>query len=263
MLEHWPKVLGEEATIKRLLTDHLSLCRLGDGELKLIRGQDYVRERANNALGEELRAILAAPDPRVLVGIPTMDKRSPKYTNWRQRQSAFLPYLSPDVSYVSAFISRPDSAPWISTETYAESVQALWQGKKVALVCEPDNKLVKVIPSAARKVWHIPCPSHGAYAYIDAYESQIVRGRPDIAILAHGVSATCLAHRLACRDIQAIDLGSIGGFLARMLYLEKLPHVFPAVLRHPDCENGTALRARLEAAGFQVFYCGEKGSDVC
>ena len=224
-------------------------------------GQGYVREPPNPVMAEELRAILAAPDPRFLPGIPTMNKNGVKYPNWKQRQARFLPFLSPHVQYYSAFITRPDSAQWIITEAYAESVENLWRGKKVALVCEPENKLVAVTKSAARKVWHLPAPMYGASDYIDAWEREIVRGRPDIAILSHGVSATVLAHRLACRGIQALDLGSIGGFLARMLYLEKFPPIFPTVLHHPECPGHDALRNKLEGLGFLVYYCGEQGTD--
>ena len=256
-LTTWPSVLEEYATIAKLQAG-ASICRYGDGECKLMRDEAYVREPANAQLAAELRTIIARPDSRCLVGIPTMDKRSPKYANWRQRQAAFLPFLAPKVPYVSAFLTRPDSAPWILTESYAASVEQLWAGKKVALVCEPTNKLVVVVKSAARKVDHLACPSHGASAHIDAYERHIVRGRPDLAILAHGVSATVLAHRLACHGIQTLDLGSIGGMLARLLYLDKTPRSFPAVVHHPDCGDAQEMRDRLEACGFTVLYCAEK-----
>ena len=260
MLEKWPNVIDEWGTVAKL-HDGFSIGRWGDGEAKIMSGQGYVREPPNPVMAEELRAILAAPDPRFLPGIPTMNKDGVKYPNWKQRQARFLPFLSPYVQYYSAFITRPDSAQWIITEAYAESVENFWRGKKVALICEPNNKLLVVVASAARKVWHISCPMYGASAHIDAWERDIVRGRPDIAILSHGVSATVLAHRLACHDIQAVDLGSIGGFLARMLYLEKLPHMFATVLHHPECPNHSTLRTTLEGLGFRVLYCGEQGTD--
>ena len=113
-----------------------------------------------------------------------------------------------------------------STVTYAASVIALWQGKRVALVCEPTNKLLPVVTATARTLLHIPCASHGAYAHLDDYLREVLQYRPEVVILSHGVSATCLAHRVTQQGIQALDLGSIGGLLQRKLYLsqEDAPH---------------------------------------
>jgi hypothetical protein len=137
-------------------------------------------------------------------------------------------------------------------------MQALWAGKKAVLVAEATSKLRVVVPSAARKTAYVECPHREAYAVIDELERAILRARPEVIILSCGPTASCLAHRLACRDIQALDLGSVGGFLARMLVIEKLPYTYPMVLRHPDCETSAALRAQLERYGFEVFYGGEK-----
>ena len=256
-LTTYPAVHDEHTTIAKLAEGY-SLSRHGDGEVKLAHGGEYVREKANMQLATELQAILAHPDHRCLVAIPTLNKLSPKYNNWVGRAGRFLPLLSEHVTYYSAFCSRPDSAPWIANQDYAQSVQKLWEGKKVALLSEQSSKLVTVVPHAARKTVHIPCVSHGAYAHIDEYERALVRGNPDIVILSCGPTASCLAHRLACRDIQALDLGSIGGMLARLLPIERLHHAATVVLTHPACIDSEAVRERLEASGFTVHYCGEK-----
>ena len=189
----------------------------GDGEFKVARGAGYVREAPNPAFARELREILVHPHSNCLVAIPGTNRASPKWNNWTARQPSMLPYLSPDVTYYSSWISRPDSAPWISTLEYAESVERLWRGRTVALVCEPTNTLLPVVMASARTVHHIPCVSHGAYAHLDAYAHAVLQSGADVAMLSHGVSATCLAHRLTQQGIQALDLGSIGGVLARML----------------------------------------------
>ena len=116
------------------------------------------------------------------------------------------------------------AAPWISTADYAKAVEQLWCGKTVALVCEATNKLLPVVQATARALYHIPCVSHGAAAHLDAYAQAVLRSRPEVAILSHGVSATCLAHRLTQQGIQALDVGSIGGLLARMLPQEEEQH---------------------------------------
>ena len=121
------------------------------------------------------------------------------------------------MAYGSAFISRPDSAPWIETLAYAESVERLWLGKKWRWSANPRIRSSPSSMASARIVHHIPCVSHGAYAHLDDYARAVLRCRPDVAILSHGVSATCLAHRLTQHNIQALDLGSVGKMLARLL----------------------------------------------
>ena len=74
-----------------------------------------------------------------------------------------------------------------------------------------------MLESTGEDFAHFACPRHGAYEKIDAMESDAVGLEPDIAILACGPTATCLAHRLAVRGIHAIDFGSGGSFLARLL----------------------------------------------
>jgi hypothetical protein len=210
-------------------------------------------------LAVELRAILAHPHERCLVGIPRILKQSPKYSNWVRRIPQFLPFLSPDVQYVSAFVSRPDSAPWILSVEYAVAVQSLWAGRKTTIICEPTNKILPLIKRTARKLAHIPCPHAKAYAQIASLEKAALHGAPDIVILNAGPTASCLAHRLAQRGVQAIDLGSAGGFLLRLLLPDHLPLLYPVVVSHAGCADAAAVQRRLEASGFVVHYGAEKG----
>ena len=203
-LASWPVVLDEFQTIAKL-QEGFSVSRFGDGECALCDHSDYVREAKNATLTTELQQILSTPHAQLIVGIPTMNPAGPKYPNWVRRAPRFLKFLAPNMPYGSAFISRRDSAPWIATPAYAESVERLWRGKRVALVCEPTNKLLPVVHASARTLLHIPCVSHGAYAHLAAYAHAVLRFAPDVAILSHGVSATCLAHRLTQQGVQALD----------------------------------------------------------
>jgi len=64
---------------------------------------------------------------------------------------------------------------------------------------------------------HVACPHSEAYGKIDELEQAIVETEPTIALLSCGPTATCLANRLALRGIQAIDVGSAGGYLLKLL----------------------------------------------
>lgn len=210
----YPIVAGEFETVEQLAAG-ASIARFGDGELKLLEGREYSREpRGNAQLTAELRAIVQDPAP-CLLGVPTMDPAGVKYDSWTRHKSRFMKYFDGRQLLYSAFITRPDSAQWCESRAYYDAVTRIWQGKNpVAIVAEPTSKLLKHVAST-NEVAHIPCPSHFAYDVIDELELAVMAVRPAIALLSCGITATCLAHRLARRGVQAIDLGSIGGFLLR------------------------------------------------
>lgn len=212
----YPDVVDEMATVHELLNG-ASIARLGDGEFKLIVGQGYVREPANPRLGKELRQVVGSPPPGCIVGIPRLSNAGPKNNNWLARIDRFIPFLTDDMTYYSAFISRPDSAPWINRVKFARTMQQLWKDRRVVALCEPRSSLLRMLNFGAEVVTHIECPSENAYALIDLFEKAIVQAKPQIAFLACGPTATCLASRLARRGVQTIDFGSGGAFVARLL----------------------------------------------
>lgn len=213
----YPRVRNEFATLEMLLRGY-SIARFGDGEFKMIDGKGYRREPTNKRLGAEMLRVLRAPHPRCIVGIPTMNPKGPKYANWARHQKRFERILEGStVDYYSAFISRPDSAPWIRTRDFATKVETPWRGKCVAVVCEKRSGALRAVKLAAQSTVHIECPSERAYSLIDLFERAVIDAKPDIAILSCGPTATCLANRLAARGIQAIDFGSGGSFIAKLL----------------------------------------------
>jgi hypothetical protein len=213
----YPKVFGEHETI-RAVRKGRSLARLGDGEIKIAFGHGYSREPKNPKLTEEIRTVLFTPNDGCLVGIPTMDPEGIRYWNWSRHEARYAGLLSDSkVRYYSAFIARPECAQWIDNKEYVLSVAALWKDKHVAVVCEADGSMLWAVNYGAAKVSHIECPFREAYRVIDDLEQAVANARPDIAILAVGPTATCLANRLQARGIQAVDLGSGGKFYTRWL----------------------------------------------
>jgi hypothetical protein len=212
----YPKVADEFETIKKVLKG-FSLSRYGDGELKILSGKGYVREAGSAKLTAELVEAFQTPAPMCLVGIPTMCPDGPKYESWLRHEARFLRFLKPKARYYSAFVTRPDSAPWIDSPEYVRQVQHIWLGKRAVVLCEERGSMRLAVAKGAESVKHVVCPRHEAYAQIDRLEREIVKASPDVAILSAGPTASCLANRLAARGIQAVDLGSAGQFLAKRL----------------------------------------------
>jgi hypothetical protein len=213
---NYPQVVGEFGTIAAVASG-MNLARLGDGELKIAHGFGYNREPANRALTDEMRHVLSGAHPNCAVGIPTLDPNGPKYKNWLRHEGRFLSVLAADKTYYSAFVSRPDSAPWVDTAEYGRAVQDLWFGKKAVVVCEEKGSMLEAVRMAALSVIHIECPSKLAYSLIDELERKVIEAAPEIAILSAGPTATCLANRLAHAGVHAIDLGSAGKFIRRLI----------------------------------------------
>lgn len=213
----WPKVHTEFETLAKLRQGY-SIARFGDGEFKMMDGAGYVREPPNKALAHELRQVMRSPHPMCLRGIPTFDKRSPKYKTWIKHTERFTRLLRAKGEFYSAFISRPDSAPWIRTREFALEFVKLWEGKRVAVLCEPDSGALRALAlSAPASIDHVECPHSLAYAKIDGFERQLLRNDPQIIVMSCGMTATCLAKRFAAHGVQAIDFGSGGSFIAKEL----------------------------------------------
>jgi len=217
---NYPHVIGEFETVDILQTGK-SIARFGDGELKLMDGRGYSHQNPSPELAEELLKTLQSPNPNCLVGIPTMDPSGPKYKTelghgWLRHAARFMRILNPAVQYYSAFITRPDSAPWINCQEYAEKISRLWSDKEIVIVSEKKNSIINTAQLSA-DVSHVRCHRRQAYESIDALERSVIKSERKIALLSCGPTATCLANRLSARGVQAIDIGSAGGFLYKLL----------------------------------------------
>ena len=219
-------MIGEVKTIAKI-REGFSIARFGDGELGVMYGSGYVRQTPNAALSRELRHVIANPDPKCIVGIPTMDKSGDKYRHteptsgkehgWHRHKGRFCKYLSPSIQYYSSLITRPDCGEWMRNKEYARLIQTIWLDKKVAVVGSQyrgHNKILAAV-NLTQEAQFIEAPYKNAYAVIDELESQSLNSGCEMILLSVGVTATCLANRLSSK-VQAVDIGSIGGFLLKM-----------------------------------------------
>ena len=206
----YPSVRDEFETLACVL-DGKSVARFGDGEFNLVRGGNCVSQRMVPGIQIELQNILKSSDSNLLVGIPRLDSRSPKNVNWLKCCSHYGGYLSPKKEYFSAFITRPDSAPWIATDEYYAKIESLWKGKDVTMVYGSSRSLSKDFPAmfSAKTIAVVETDYAHTYPKIDAIERQIRRVGNKTVLLMCGPTATCLAARLA-GNFHAIDLGHIG-----------------------------------------------------
>lgn len=210
----YPHVLGEIETLRQVLAGK-SLARYGDGEFKMVRtaGTSIKSQNGDLALSRRLTEILADSGD-CLVGIPNIRSATPKTDFWDTVEPWATPLLS-ERPYVSAFVSRPDSAPWINTHEYWSLVEDLWRGRSVTVVRGSGKAFTPEIMRGAGEVREILGPKNSAWS---AYASLMDRiGTPDRVILSLGPAATVMAVDLCAKGVHAIDTGHMGAFYRRWL----------------------------------------------
>src|SRR5262245_31287564 len=122
----FPPCLSEVETVERAIAG-ANLARYGDGEFNLADGRNCISQRGDPKLAAELKAILEKAPKGCLPCLPTPYGGTPKKVNWQSFESRTL-FLGKQ-EYGSAFITRPDSAPWIDTAAYWDRVRDRWRGR--------------------------------------------------------------------------------------------------------------------------------------
>lgn len=205
----YPTVLSEAETLAQVCAGR-SLARYGDGEFNLCLGGRAKKQAFSVKLQDRLRGILR-DDGDCLVGIPNIHSETPKAAFWRKYLSAAE--LLSDRPYVSAFISRPDSAPWIHTPAYWAQLESLWIGQDVTLVRGSSSSLTAADLVGSGRVTEIVADRHDAWS---RYASLLQRvGTPARALLCLGPTATVLAVDLCAKGVHAIDIGHVGMFIRK------------------------------------------------
>lgn len=238
-MRDWPRILSEARTLDRCVAG-ASLARLGDGEFKLALGRAITSHAAHPALTRELRTMLRDPHPDCVVAIPPMDPASPRRAFWEPHKKRFARIVDLGATYGSALVGQSLGAPWVDTDEHVDAFRSLWRGKSVVAVSTGsreaarlrvwrgdelvsvhaggDGSLERMLLWDAAEVLPLLCPQTEAYAVIDEIETRCVEARPDIVVACAGPMATALAHRLAARRIQCIDLGRGLGLILRHEY---------------------------------------------
>jgi hypothetical protein len=202
--------MGEAETL-RLVVAGRSVARYGDGEFKMVGGASIKSQQADSTLADRLRNILL-DSGECLVGIPNLESATPKAPFWEMyRRSAKL--LMRHRPYVSSFVTRPDSAPWINVPEYWAMLESLWIGQDVTLVRGSQKSLMADDLIGAASVTEIVGPRQHAWASYADLMAQI--GTPKRALLCLGPTATVMAVDLCAKGVHAIDLGHIGMFLRK------------------------------------------------
>jgi Glycosyltransferase GT-D fold len=211
VLKAYPMVTGEMDTM-RLVAGGASIARYGDGEFKLCHGASIKSQVYHSSLANRLRGILG-DSGQCLVGIPNIRSDTPKGEFWGKfmRESKLLS----DRPYVSAFITRPDSAPWLDTPEYWDLLISLWRGQSVTVVCGSGKSLHAEDLVEARSVTEIHAPRQHAWAEYASIVARVEAAKNHRVLISLGPTATVMAVDLCALGFHAIDGGHVGLFLRK------------------------------------------------
>jgi hypothetical protein len=213
-MKAYPAVLGELDTLRRIVAG-ASIARYGDGEFKIATGNgaSIKSQPYDVRLSLRLREILL-DSGACMVGIPNILSDTPKQEFWH-KYLAYASMLDGSRRYVSSFITRPDSAPWIDTDEYWTLLESLWAGQDVVLVRGSGKSLVGDDLTSAGRLTEIIAPRQGAWADYGSLMQRVLSQKPKRVLICLGPTATVMASDLCAKGIHAIDLGHVGMFLRK------------------------------------------------
>lgn len=210
----YPTVIGEWETLDAV-RHGASLARYGDGEFSMCFGGPMKSQRHDPTLARRLRAILH-DSGSCLVGIPNIHPSvdTPKRASWDRFLEKTPALLSPTRTYWSAFISRPDSAPWIDTPEYWAAVEQVWDGRDVVLVRGSDKGFRPEELTGARSVRVVTGLRQHSWSEYDRLMADVGQ-HDDLVLLCLGATATVMAVELCAAGMQAVDVGHLALFLRK------------------------------------------------
>lgn len=224
-IHDYPEVWSEEQTLRHIIEHRSSICRFGDGELKLMVGERHKSfQDVNPVLNARLAEVLASNDPNILIGIHPVRDFDSLGRIWHKFiiriGREVLALLDGQRSYPSmgAFRVLPDH----SEEALIERVQLIkriWQDRKVLLIVGKGSRFTfeEELFNNAQSVDFLYAPAKNAFAEYDDILARIQTHDPQEYLIMPvlGPTATVLAYDLAKLGYQAIDFGQMPGTFRR------------------------------------------------
>ena len=217
-----PKVMTMDETMDYIIKRRCSVSRYGDGELKLISGEDIRFQKCNLELSRRLAEILKG-NGNTLVCISNifdtpnwMNEKAYEYT-WRivaKNRKLWTSHLNLEYLYGNAFISRPyfDWKEQTNAIRWFNKLKQIWNNHDIVFIegCKSRLGYNNDLFQGAKSVKRILCPAQNAYIkYTEILKEAEKQPKEVLFLLACGPTATILAEDLAKDGYWAIDIGHI------------------------------------------------------
>ena len=269
-----PIIRSKEATIDKIIKDHASIARFGDGEVTVIFGGWVYFQQQEKELNKRLREILQSEEKNLLIGIPSYyyddlnqytDEARVYIAHSRMRDRVRFNKLLKNKSYnvfYDASISRfyMDIKDKSNCHKYIEKMKKIWENRNIIL-CEGDKSRSGVgndLYDNAKSLKRILAPSEDAFSKYNEILNAIAQNanKEDLILLALGPTATILAYDLYKMGYQAIDIGLLDieyeWMLKKSTSKEKIGNKYMGEIGEVNVEEDLDTKYR-EQIIFQIF----------
>ncbi|MDP2523381.1 GT-D fold domain-containing glycosyltransferase [Neptunomonas phycophila] len=224
-IDRYPAVWSEEETIQHLLENKSSICRFGDGELKLMVGEKHKSfQDVNHSLNSRLIEVLNSNVPNILVAIHPVRDFDSLGRIWQKFiiriGSPVLNLLDSNRSYPSMGVFR--GLPKNTKENLVNrilKIKKLWEGCKILLVVGENSRFTfeEELFNNVESVDYVYAPAKNAFEVYDEIVNKVKQYNKDeyLVLIVLGPTATVMAYDLALDGYQAIDFGQMPGTYKR------------------------------------------------
>lgn len=218
-----PIIKNTDETLDKILQEHCSMSRYGDGEFEVMTGSGNGFCTYSPFLAEKLKTILSEEIPNHIVGLPyavisqeNLNLRtkvfwiaffSKTFNNWKK-------YLKPRRVYYNTDVTRFYFAYKDKSvcEGYLKKLKQIWNQQRVLLI-EGEYSRLGVnndLFDNVKELQRILGPAKNAYTQYEALlEKAKANGKGKLILLALGQTATALSYDLAKAGFWAIDIGHL------------------------------------------------------
>lgn len=211
-----PKVLNAWEALYEVTSSGKSMARCGDGEFKLIMGENISFQKYDPKLAERLKNILRNRNENILVGITDAFGFCPnnylKQVMVQCRETLYK-YLDFSKTYIDTNVTRQlGFQTYEQGQDYYNKMKTLWQNKNVVLV-EGAGSRVGIgndLLNNTASVKRIVCPIKDAFSkYDEILKICMEQPKDSLFVMALGPTATVLAEDLTNAGYRALDMGHV------------------------------------------------------
>lgn len=219
-----PQVASISETIHKIIEDHCSVSRFGDGEVLLTSPDKSIRfQKGDQLLAKRLTEVIKSDNEGHIICISDAFQDLYRYNRKSRRfwRTHFFIYgswwdrlLTPGRKYYNTFVTRPymDFTLKENSGQWFNDMKNIWKNRDVVFIEGEKSRLGigNDLFNNARSIRRILGPAQDAFDRIEELKNEACKLEKDVLFLiALGPTATILAYDLYKAGYQAIDVGHV------------------------------------------------------
>lgn len=225
-LKEVPLINSADILLKKIISDGSSLCRFGDGEFEIMRGNERPWFQDTSAsLKDRLIEVINSRDTSINIAIAqnfvNLERFKEdaadiirKYMAGKTRED-IIKFLDMERTYYDAYVTRPYIL--FKTEKNAQVIfplfKKIWKNRSLIIVEGKygRNGVNNDFFNCAKSIRRIICPPRNAWSVYEKIKRAVedTADKSDLICISLGPTATVLAYDMAKRGYQAMDIGQV------------------------------------------------------